>query len=64
MYLGLDTKQLKNRLRLVVDRRNKIAHEADMDPSYPGTRWPINPSDVASALDLVKQVCHAIDGVV
>jgi hypothetical protein len=50
--------------KFIVDRRNKISHEADMDPSYPGTRWPINPSAVASALDLIERVCHAIDSVV
>ena len=64
LQLGLNAKQVKDRLQLVVDRRNKIAHEADMDPSYPGTRWPINPSDVGSALDMIKQICQAIDSVV
>ena len=64
LQLSLDAKQVKDHLRLIVDRRNKIAHEADMDPSYPGTRWPISPSDVGSALDMIKRVCQAIDDVV
>ena len=32
--LGTDTKALKARLTAIVDRRNKIAHEADMDPTF------------------------------
>jgi hypothetical protein len=42
------------------DRRNKIAHEADMDPSYPGARWPISETDVNKALDFIEQLCEAI----
>ncbi len=33
--LGIEPKSAKNRLKLIVDRRNMIAHEADMDPSSP-----------------------------
>lgn len=36
--LGQDEATVKARIRLIVDRRNKIAHEADLDPSYPGSR--------------------------
>jgi hypothetical protein len=36
--LGEDPHDLKVQLKLIVDRRNKIAHEADIDPSYPGQR--------------------------
>ena len=62
--LGTDAQQAKNRLRLIVDRRNKIAHEADMDPSYPGTRWPITSPDVQSTIGTIKQICQAIHSVV
>lgn len=62
--LSIDAKQVKNRLQLIVDRRNKIAHEADVDPSYPGVRWPISPLDVGTALDTIEQTSHAIDDVV
>ena len=55
---------VKNRLTLIVDRRNKIAHEADMDPSYPGARWPISESDVEATLEFVEDLCEAIDFVV
>ena len=38
--MGMTPADLKTRIELVVDRRNKIAHEADIDPSFPGQRGP------------------------
>ena len=63
--LNFDVQDVKNQLRAIVDRRNKIVHEADLDPSYPGTitRWSISPADVASTLDFIEKVCEAIDTV-
>jgi len=58
--MGTDAAQLKTRLRLVVDRRNKIAHEADLDPSYPGVRWPISKLDASGVVDFVYELCHQI----
>lgn len=58
--LGTTENVLKNRLRLIVDRRNKIAHEADADPSFPGARWPISRDDATSSLDFIVDVCEAI----
>jgi hypothetical protein len=55
---------LKNRLSLIVRRRNQIAHEADLDPTYPGVRWPINPADVMNATDFIDQLCEAIHVIV
>lgn len=40
--LATTSDDVKRRLKLLVDRRNKIAHEADIDPSYPTSRWPID----------------------
>ena len=51
---------VKDQLRLIVDRRNKIAHEADLDPSYPGTRWPIKDSDVEQSLQFLRKLCECI----
>jgi hypothetical protein len=39
--IHLSASDVQTRIRVIVDRRNKIAHEADMDPSFPGARWPI-----------------------
>ena len=62
--LGLPAHDIKVRLELVVDRRNKIAHEADMDPTNPGFRWPIDDVIARDALDFVDQVAEAIFKVV
>jgi hypothetical protein len=52
---------LKEQLKLIVDRRNKIAHEADANPSYPGVRWPISYQDVTSATDFIEKIVNAIN---
>jgi hypothetical protein len=58
--LGIPPQDVKTRLKLIVDRRNKIAHEADMDPANPGFRWPITKQLVNDAVDFIEQVCTAI----
>lgn len=52
--LGIPPQELKKRLNVIVDRRNKIAHEADLDPSFPNTRWPINNQMVNEAIDYLE----------
>jgi hypothetical protein len=58
--LGVDARSAKNQVNLIVDRRNKIAHEADMDPSAPGARWPIDEALVDETLDRLKRIAQAI----
>lgn len=60
--MGKPAKDVKTQLQLLVDRRNKIAHEADIDPTYPGsgTRWPITPAIVVEATAFVEALCEAI----
>lgn len=60
---------VKTKLSLIVERRNKIAHEADLDPSFygsasPMSRWPISPNDATAATDFVEKVGLAIHAVV
>jgi hypothetical protein len=62
--LAIDAKSAKNRLALIVDRRNKIAHEADMDPSSPGARWPIDEVLVQEAIDTIEGIANAIYDVI
>ena len=50
----------KQSFKLIIDRRNKIAHEADIDPSYPGQRWPIDVAEVEKVLDRIEKVAGAI----
>lgn len=59
--MGVPAKDLKAQLKLIVDRRNKIAHEADADPSYPGVRWPISYNDAYAAAEFIDQLVSAID---
>lgn len=58
--MGNTEKGVKDQLKLIVDRRNKIAHEADLDPSYPGQRWPIKDSDVEQSLQFLSALCENI----
>lgn len=60
--LRADPKDIKSQVRLLVERRNKIAHEADLDPTYPGsgTRWPINSTMVLDAIDFTERLCKSI----
>lgn len=60
--LGMTAADVKTRLGAIVDRRDKIAHEADMDPTDPAgqDRWAMNESDASGAIDFVNLVGHAI----
>jgi hypothetical protein len=59
-----EVKPLKDRVQLLVDRRNKIAHEADLDPSFPGALWPITPSISENAIQFICDLVEAIHRVV
>jgi len=58
--IGSNATAVKARLIVIVDRRNKIAHEADMDPTNPGNQWPISGALVKDALDFIDCVVQAI----
>jgi hypothetical protein len=56
-----DAEDIKNQLSLIVDRRNKIAHEADIDPTLSiGNRWPIDELLVNETVDFIEQVVESI----
>jgi hypothetical protein len=61
--LGIDAKAVKQQLNLIVDRRNKIAHEADINPTFPGDRWPIDETSVKEAIDFIEQLVESIHNV-
>lgn len=58
--MGMPAKDIRETLSVIVDRRNKIAHEADMDPSPYEERYPIEKSEVNDSIDFIEQVAHAI----
>lgn len=57
-------KILRRRLALIVDRRNTIVHESDLDPTPPGdTLYPMRRSTADDALDFLQSVAHGIQAV-
>lgn len=60
LQLAMSEQDAKVRLKLIVDRRNKIAHEADVDPSFPNMRWPISKTDVDKSLAYIAQIGESI----
>lgn len=62
--LSMEKGIVKGRLISIVDRRNKISHEADLDPSYDYTsRWPIELSLVTESIDFIDNLIKAFDSV-
>jgi hypothetical protein len=55
---------IKEQINLIVDRRNKIAHEADMDPGSPGSRGPIDEALVEDSVSFLESVALAIDSLI
>ncbi|MTJ07391.1 HEPN domain-containing protein [Anabaena sp. UHCC 0204] len=54
-------KDVKQQLNSIVYRRNKIAHEADIDPTFGlGGRWNIDESMVNDAVNFIEQVVESI----
>ena len=67
---GIEAQGMKDRLKLIVQRRNKIAHEADIMPdpagqiAYSDLRSPIDQSMVDNAIDFIEQMAKEIYGLV
>lgn len=57
--LGQSEQNLKNQLDLIIDRRNMIAHESDIEPIYK-TRRPINDLDVINTIEFIESVGTSI----
>jgi len=63
--LGKGSEELKARLKLIYRWRNRIAHEADINPSLAGIElWPILKSDVLDAVWDLEQIGLATVAVV
>ena len=62
IIMGKPVKDIKQQLTSIVDRRNKIAHEADIDPTYftLGKRWDIDEILVNDAVDFIEQVIKSL----
>lgn len=59
--LGLPEKDVKIKLKELVRWRNRIAHEADINPELGGIElWPIFESDVRTAIDFIERLGEII----
>jgi hypothetical protein len=59
--LGMNSVDVRTQLNLIVDRRNRIAHESDVDPSLGvGNKYPIDFPLVAEAVGFLDTIAHAI----
>lgn len=62
--MGITAEDIKNELNTIVGRRNKIAHEADIDPTLGlGDRWAIHELDVNNAVDFIEKVVESIHSI-
>ena len=57
-------KDLKVDLSLIVRRRNKIAHEGDLQPGIARTPWPINRADLIVVKGTISRIVQAIDTII
>jgi hypothetical protein len=62
--VGAEKQSVKKRLSLIVDRRNKIVHEGDLQPTVPRVPWPISRADVSDVATFIGDIVSAIDGIV
>jgi hypothetical protein len=59
--MASSARDIKQQLNSIVDRRNKIAHEADIDPTFNiGSRWNIDEVLVGNAVDFINQLVESI----
>lgn len=54
-------KKLKKTLCAIVDRRNKIAHEGDMQPMAPKAPWPISQKDLMAVSEFIKKLVDSME---
>ena len=62
--MGTHSRHVRETLGVIVDRRNKIAHEADMDPYAYDERSPIDRQMVTESVDFIEQVVESIHAVI
>jgi RiboL-PSP-HEPN len=63
--MGKPAKEIQQQLNSIVDRRNKIAHEADIDPTFNiGNRWFIDELLVGDAVDFIEQIVESIHQII
>jgi hypothetical protein len=56
-----DPGQVKISLGVIVDRRNKIVHQCDYDPTTPGTVTALGAQDARDAVETIDDIVRQID---
>ena len=66
VQLQSTSRDVRDRLRLIVDRRNKIVHEADSNPTYGpiGILWPLDATQTDDAVAFIESVAEVVRTVV
>lgn len=57
---NLDAARLKSRLSAIVERRNQIAHAADLEDGHLKQRHPIDAATTTDAVDWIERIAIAI----
>lgn len=60
-YIGKPTEEIKRKLGLIIQRRNKIAHEADIDNFVSMEKTSIDRSDVYDVFSFLGRIVNAIE---
>jgi hypothetical protein len=63
LAMNMDDRTAKTTLKLIVDRRNSIVHEADINPSI-GQKYSISKLECQSVTDFLSQCGQQIVGLV
>ena len=58
--LNISSENIKKKLDLIVDRRNKIVHDADMISTNLDERWPIDYDLVNDSICFIEKLCSCI----
>jgi hypothetical protein len=57
-------KKIKRQLSAIVERRNKIAHEGDLQPALAITPWSVNQTDLVTVANFIERTVDSIDACV
>ncbi len=61
--LNRPTDDIKHQLNLIINRRNKIAHEADIDRAT-GLKKAISESDIKLAMEFIESLAKTLDAII
>lgn len=57
--MAIKAKDIQDELSLIIDRRNKIAHEADYD-ALTGSKTPIDQQNINDVIQFIEKFCESI----